>query len=111
MNSAQYVQGVRVVAHRFDKAGREALIRAASELIEQPGTVALLMAGSADSAGDIAVFARADDVQGDMGRFMRAALSEYGGRGGGRPNFAQGGAPAQLDAAAILSEYSKFGGQ
>lgn len=111
LNSAQDVQGVRVVAHRFDKAGREALIRAASELIEQPGTVALLMAGSADSAGDIAVFARADDVQGDMGRFMRAALSEYGGRGGGRPNFAQGGAPAQLDAAAILSEYSKFGGQ
>ena len=96
--SAREVRGAQVVAHRFESAARDALIRAASELIARPGTVALLAAGAADAAGDIAVFARADDVPGDMGRFMRAALSGCGGRGGGRPNFAQGGAPAALDA-------------
>lgn len=111
LEAAEEVNGAHVVAHRFESAGREALIRAASELIAHPGTVALLAAGSADTAGDIAVFARADDVPGDMGRFMRAALSGFGGRGGGKPNFAQGGAQSRIDMQAVSKAYAEFGGK
>ena len=65
------------------------------------GAVALLAAGNADGPGDIAVFARAEDVGRDMGRFMREALAPLGGRGGGRPGFAQGGAPVAIPIAEL----------
>ena len=93
--------GERVVAHRFDSADRDGLIKAASALIARPGTVALLAAGNADGPGDIAVLARAEDVGRDMGRFMREALAPLGGRGGGRPGFAQGGAPVAIPIAEL----------
>ncbi|MDQ9823040.1 DHHA1 domain-containing protein, partial [Acinetobacter sp. 163] len=53
--------------------------------------------------GDIAVFARSEDVDMDMGRFMREALRPMNGRGGGRPNFAQGGAPGEIDIASVAA--------
>lgn len=43
--------------------------------------------------------ARSDDVQADAGQALRAALAAVGGRGGGRPDYAQGSAPS-LEAAA-----------
>ena len=96
--------GERVVAHRFDSADRDGLIKAASALIARPGTVALLAAGNADGPGDLAVFARAEDVVRDMGRFMREALAPLGGRGGGKPGFAQGGAPVEIPVAELAGK-------
>jgi alanyl-tRNA synthetase len=37
------------------------------------------------------------------GNLLRDLLSEHGGRGGGKPNFAQGGTPALVDAATLKS--------
>lgn len=109
MDAAVEVNGARVVAHRFERADRDALLKAASSIIERPGMAALLAAGAQPGQGDIAVFARADGVECDMSRFMRAFLSERGGRGGGKPGFAQGGAPVELSARAMLEEYARFG--
>lgn len=104
MERAEDVPGLgRVAAHRFESATREALIKAASELIAHPQTLALLAAANAEGAGDIAVFARSEDVDMDMGRFMREALKPMNGRGGGRPNFAQGGAPGEIDIASVAA--------
>lgn len=102
-SACELIGGEKLVAHRFDSADRDGLIKAASELIENPRTIALLVAGNAEGAGDIAVFACADDVKCDMGKFMREALKAYGGRGGGRPTFAQGGAPSAIDAQALVT--------
>jgi alanyl-tRNA synthetase len=57
--------------------------------------VALL--GSRDETGARLVFARSADAPGDMNALMREACLALEGRGGGRPDLAQGGGPrAQL---------------
>ena len=66
------------------------LKEAARRLTERPGVVALLATGQPRAQF---VFARSEDVSTDMGSLMRAACQAVGGRGGGRPQFAQGGAP------------------
>lgn len=110
-NAPELPDSTKLIAHRFDSADRDGLIKAASGLIENPRTVALLAAGNADGAGDIAVFACSDDVKLDMGKFMREALKAYGGRGGGKPGFAQGGAPTPIDPAALEDAFKAWMGE
>jgi alanyl-tRNA synthetase len=68
------------------------------------GAVALL--GSRDGDEARLVFARSPEAAGDMGALMREACAAVGGRGGGRPEMAQGGGrvveqlPAAIEAAA-----------
>ena len=73
----------------------------ANHLAEHPGTVALLAAIS-DKAN--LVFARSADLAFDMNALMKETVSRIGGRGGGRPNFAQGGGPLSPDLPALLRE-------
>ena len=46
-----------------------------------------------------------------MGKFMREALKTYGGRGGGKPGFAQGGAPTPIDPAALEGAFKAWMGE
>ena len=76
----------------------------ASRLIKKTGVVALLGA-EAEEGRAAFVFARSGDVDIHMGRLLSAAAKPLGGKGGGRPDFAQGGGPAAiLDAAARMIE-------
>jgi alanyl-tRNA synthetase len=84
------VGGVRVVQRSFVDRDTGLLREAARRLTEEEGTIALL--GSAQPHPQF-VFASSDDVAADMGELMRAACAAVGGKGGGRSNFAQGGAP------------------
>ena len=89
--------GTRLIA-RFVEADAALLRDLASRLIETPGVIALLGAMNGDTA--MYVFGRAKDVAADMGALLRQAAATHGGKGGGRPDFAQGGgAPAMLEAA------------
>jgi alanyl-tRNA synthetase len=65
--------------------------RVAQALRTLPGAVVLVGVG-----GDRPqlVFTRADDVDLDAGALLREAVAAGGGRGGGRPDWAQGGVPA-----------------
>jgi len=73
----------------------------ASGLIEKPGVIALLGAMNGDQA--IYVFGRSADVEANMGNLLRDSARPLGGKGGGRPDFAQGGGcPEILDAACRL---------
>lgn len=76
----------------------------ANRLAEHPGTVALLAA-----IGDKAnlVFARSADLSFDMNLLMKEAVSRIKGKGGGRPNFAQGGGPLVPDLLSVLRELAK----
>lgn len=81
--------GPRIVARVFDDRNADSLKRLALALIAYPSTIALL--GSRDGTNARLVFARSSDAPGDMNALIRVACSMIGGRGGGRPDMAQGG--------------------
>ena len=78
-----------VIARVFDGRDGESLKKLAQALIANPGTVVLL--GSRDKDVARLVFARSTDAPGDMNALMREACAMLDGRGGGKPELAQGG--------------------
>lgn len=81
--------GTRVIAKVFDDRDADSLKHLALALIAHPHTVALL--GSRDGDTSRLVFARSTDASGDMNALMRGACLLIDGRGGGKPDMAQGG--------------------
>ena len=81
--------GTRVVSHIFDSSDAEFLKKIAHVLMNHPQTVALL--ASCDNGTARLVFARSADAPGDMNALMREACALLDGRGGGKPDMAQGG--------------------
>ena len=88
-----------VVVQIFDGRDAESLKKLAHALIAHPQTIALL--GSRDKDTARLVFARSADTHGDMSALMREACAMLDGRGGGKPELAQGGGKnvAKLEAA------------
>lgn len=66
----------------------------ASKMIETDGVVALLAAKAGEKWNYI--FARSADLDYTMGAVLSAAAKPLGGKGGGRPDFAQGGGPLEV---------------
>ncbi len=78
-----------VVARLFEGRDAEGLRRLAASLATHARAVALL--GSIEGGAARLVFARSADAPGDMNALMREACRTLEGRGGGRPDHAQGG--------------------
>ncbi len=87
---AEPVGGLRVVRQAFEARDVGLLREAARQLAGESGVVVLL---ATSQPSPQFVFAAAEDVPTSMGELMNAACAAVGGRGGGRPQFAQGGAP------------------
>lgn len=81
--------GYRLAAHIMD-ASVERAKRVAQALRGRPGAIVLL--GVRGERPQL-LFTRADNVGLDMGALLRQAAAASGGRGGGRPDWAQGGVP------------------
>ena len=73
----------------------------ASTLIEKPGVIALLGADNGDQA--IYVFGRSSNVDVNVGALLRDSARPLGGKGGGRPDFAQGGGCREILEAACCA--------
>jgi alanyl-tRNA synthetase len=81
-------RGVLRAAPGLDAAGLKALT---SAIVSEPGFVAVLVG---DGQPMPVVVARSADVVFDAADWMKQAVARFGGRGGGRPELAQGGLPA-----------------
>ncbi len=83
---AEEVGGVRIIVDGALDAG--AMQKTAASLVAEPMTIALL---AAPANGQVRLlFGRSPDVDVDMGAVLREAAAIVGGKGGGRPDFAQG---------------------
>lgn len=72
--------------HGWDAAGLKAIASAAAS---SPGLCVAVFSGSTPA---LAVIARADDVSTvDAAQALKALVAKFGGKGGGTPQFAQGG--------------------
>ena len=80
---------IRIIAQVLEGRDPESLKHLAVALISHPKTIALL--GSHDKEAARLVFARSEDASGDMNALMREACAMLDGRGGGKPDLAQGG--------------------
>ncbi|HEX8500928.1 MAG TPA: DHHA1 domain-containing protein [Pyrinomonadaceae bacterium] len=90
-----------VVARLFEGRDAEGLRRLAAGVAAHPRAVALL--GSDEGGAARLVFARSADAPGDMNALMREACLTLEGRGGGRPDLAQGGGQRVERLAAALA--------
>ncbi|MBA2733366.1 MAG: hypothetical protein H0U54_10795 [Acidobacteria bacterium] len=79
----------KLCARIFENRDAESLKKLAQALIAHPKTIALL--GSRDGETVRLIFARSPAAPGDMNALMREACQTLDGRGGGRPDMAQGG--------------------
>jgi len=91
--AAREVRGVKVVATRVDGLDAKAL-RAAVDQLKDKLKRAVIVLGSADGSGKVTLVA---GVTPDLtqhvkaGELVAAAAAKVGGKGGGRPDFAQAG--------------------
>jgi alanyl-tRNA synthetase len=90
----------RLVRLELDECPLERAKRVALLAREVPGVLALI---AVRGQRPQLLFARADDVPWNMHELIRTAASAAGGRGGGRPEFAQGGAPGEAALAVALA--------
>jgi alanyl-tRNA synthetase len=83
----------RIVRAEFSNRAPDDLKHLARRLVGRPCTVALLGTVEHASGKATLAFARTPDLELHMGNLVRQACERIGGRGGGRPEFAQGGGP------------------
>lgn len=78
--------GTRLVVAAMDDATPSYLTLLAARLVGEGGTMAVL----GERSGGHLVFAQPRGAEGDMGALARMVFGEFGGKGGGAKDFAQG---------------------
>ncbi|PJK13670.1 alanine--tRNA ligase [Lysobacteraceae bacterium NML07-0707] len=107
-SQAQDVGGIKVLAKRLEGFDAKALREAMDNLKQQLGDAVIILAG-ADGSGKVALVAGVSgSAQGKFkaGEILGSVARRINGKGGGRPDMAQGGgedSPALLEALAELS--------
>ena len=93
----------KLVRAVFDSRDLEEVRWLATKITQAEPSVALL--GTKDAGAARLVFARSASLNQNMGQLLAEACQLLGGRGGGRPELAQGGGPdvARLEEAIKLA--------
>jgi alanyl-tRNA synthetase len=88
-DAAEPVGNVRVVVKALEDLDANGLKTIASAIVQRPGHAALLLSAPPPSS---IVIARAQDVASiDSAALLKQLTARFGGKGGGRPELAQGG--------------------
>ena len=90
-SEVQSIDGVRTIIRVFDNRDYDEVKLLAHRLAARESTVAILITKNSEMAR--IVVARSADVNLDSSRLVKAACEILGGKGGGTPDFAQGGGP------------------
>ncbi len=105
--SAVDVKGVKVLSARLDGLDGKALLALVDQLKNKLGRALILLGGVLDDKVVLVAGVTAD-LTGQLkaGELMKQAAAVVGGKGGGRPDMAQGGGsePAKLDEALALAK-------
>jgi alanyl-tRNA synthetase len=88
LEGAQTLHGVRLVVQALDGHDASTLKSMAAVMTGSPHTVVALF--TAQSPAQV-VIARSGDVTFDAAAILRALIEQFGGKGGGKPDMAQGG--------------------
>ena len=102
LSRAREIGGVRVLATRVDGPGGKGLRDLVDELRDRLGSGIVLVAAGAEGKVSLALGVTPDlTARFRAGELIREIAAVVGGKGGGRPDFAQAGGrdPAQIDAA------------
>jgi alanyl-tRNA synthetase len=102
--TAPRADSTRVITRIFTDRDAAALRTLAQAIAKHTQTVALLACTEGETAR--LVFARSTDAHADMNQLLREACARLGGRGGGTPEFAQGGAPFTAQLQTTLDEFA-----
>ncbi|HUF48819.1 MAG TPA: DHHA1 domain-containing protein [Vicinamibacterales bacterium] len=89
--SAQAVGGLQVVLRHEPGLDGGSLKTLAAAIVSHPGLVAVLVGDGGDGEPAPVVIARSADGSVDASVLLRGLVADLGGRGGGRPELAQGG--------------------
>lgn len=92
--------GIRVVMRIFDDRDFEETKLLAHRLVANGNVIALLAAHEAETAR--LIFARSGNLSADMNVALKQACEKLGGRGGGKPDFAQGGGTRIAELPAVM---------
>jgi alanyl-tRNA synthetase len=101
--SATGTGGVRVIATALEEATPGYLGLLAAKLVDEANVVALL----ATRASGHVVFAQTKGLPHDMGALLRDALKQFGGKGGGPKDFAQGTVAEAAKVADVIAYAAK----
>ena len=108
LGSGATTSRVHIVRAHFFERSLDDLKHLVQRLVVHQATVALLATEAPAGQTSYFTFARSDDLEIDMGRLVREACEAIGGRGGGRPGFAQGGGPGGEHVAPALEAAHRF---
>jgi alanyl-tRNA synthetase len=97
-SAAEKPGGARIIARLLEEATPGYLGLIAEKLVNEAAVVALL---ASRGTGHV-VFAQSKGFTFDMGALLREAVKEFGGKGGGARDFAQGSIPDPAKAAELL---------
>ena len=103
--AAEQVGGVRLVARAID-ADANGLKSLASAITAAPGFFVVLVSTSSPA---LAVVARSSDVSIAAQQVLSALVAKFGGRGGGKPELAQGGGLAGATDAILHAAHELVG--
>jgi alanyl-tRNA synthetase len=105
--NAEILNGARVVIAAIDGADANALKAMASQIASRAGHAAILLSAPPPSA---IVVARAVDVALDSAAVLKYLIDRFGGKGGGKPELAQGGGLAAPSADVLTLARSLIAG-
>jgi len=89
----------------FTGLDRKLVMEKANEMVADGNSIAALVCQDDKT---FLVLACSADVKLDCVSLLNSVLSQHGGRGGGKPNFASGGTSVQIEPSVLLAEISRL---